>query len=757
MAQIKSISKRRYSGYVYDLHVEDDHSYNINGLAVHNSVSGSLVAYLLSITQIDPLKWDTSFERFLRPSDDGYPDIDMDHSSKFKEQSLKLFKEKWGEYSVIPISNFSTFKIKSIIKDISKFYNIPFQEVNNLTTTMMNEVIPLAKSKHGITAGVYEPTYDEIKEFSTTYNKFIEKYPQIDSHIKNLLGEIRQTSSHAAGLLLLENLNEKLPLIRVKGQLQTPFAEGSAIRALEPLGFLKFDILAITTLDIIENCIYNILLRQNKKIPSFEEIRKWYLDKLHPDKIDYDIKEVYENVWDNKRFLNVFQFTEFGAQEYANKFQPRSLNDINIITSIFRPGPLSSNVHHKFLEAKNDPFSVIYRHPKLKEVLGRTFGMAVFQEDIPKVLVALGKDIDLDEGNLIRKTLIKKGLSKGKDDIAPIIEKYYKGCEENNIDFKTAKTILDELEEFGKYSFSENHSLGYSMISYTCAYLFTFYPIEWACAILQFDAAEGSDSTKKAKAISLVKSYGFNVIFPSINKSGDKWSIIDDNTVAAPFSLIKGIGDKAVPEIIKGQIYTKIEDLLFNENIVYRLLNKRVIHALCKSRTLDELIDDRFDNDKHFYHCVGEMRSEKETKDEKKFISYIEKTKGLYSPISRDEQILDKEVLLGYYDVEKIVTPKMKSTFEKYGYLPISSYPEYQIEDVWFVLQNYEYKVSQKGNKYYLLNVIDDTFKTNIIYAYDLDEAFLVRNSAYYGKITKYNENFGFSLYNTKKVMTRVE
>ncbi len=757
--ELSVINKRDFAKYFLTTKKITDFTKNYslpaNG---RGSVSGSTVAYLLSITQIDPIKWDTSFERFLRPGDDGYPDIDMDHSSKFKEQSLKLFKEQWGDMSVIPISNFSTFKIKSLIKDISKFYKVPFEEVNSLTTSMMNEVIPKAKAKLGITAGVYEPTYDDVKEYSTEYNKFILKYPEIDQHIKSLLGENRQISSHAAGLLLLENLNEKLPLIRVKGELQTPFAEGSAIRALEPLGFLKFDILAITTLDIIENCISNILLRQTGNIPSFEEIKEWYMSKLHPDKIDYDIKKVYENIWDNKKFLSIFQFQESGIQEYSVKYLPRSLNDINIISSVYRPGPLSSNIHHKLLEAKENPQDVKYRHPILKQVLGKTFGLALFQEDIPKVLVGLGKNINLDEGNLFRKILIKKGLSKGKEDIQPIIEKYYEGCKEKGLDLTIAKNILNELEEFGKYSFSENHSLSYSMISYTCAYLFTFFPVEWACAVLEFDAADGADAIKKAKTISLVKSFGFDIIFPDINKSGEKWKIIDDKTIAAPFTLIKGVGLKSVPEILKGQPYSKIEDFLFHDDIIYGKCNKTVINVLCRAGALKDLQDSRFDNDKHFNHCIGEMRSSKETKTAKKLEDYILQTKGMFQPVSKDELLLDKQQLLGFYDVDSIITPQKKKVFEKHGYLPISTFPEYQINEVWFILVDWEYKISKKGNPYYLLSVIDDSYKTNQIYAYDIKNSdWLVKNSCYYGKITKYNEAFGFSLYNAEKVMLRMQ
>ena len=204
---------------------------------------GSPVAYALRITQVDPIKYGLLFSRFLRSDATDYPDIDYDVADPMvlKEQLI----EEWGEDTVAPISNWNTLQLRSLIKDISKFYGVEYTEVNKVTSVMMSEATPLAKQKHGIKAGVYTPTWQEVVEFSPTLRTFLENYPDIKTHVETLVGQVRSCSRHAGGVVVAENLDRHMPLINSGGVRQTPWSEGQNVRHLEPMGFIKFDILVL--------------------------------------------------------------------------------------------------------------------------------------------------------------------------------------------------------------------------------------------------------------------------------------------------------------------------------------------------------------------------------------------------------------------------------------------------------------------------------------------------------------------------------
>ena len=194
------------------------------------SAAGSLLSYVLDITQVDPIKYQLQFERFLTKGGTGYPDIDFD-----VEEPMELKKQladEWGQLTVVPISNFNTLQLRSLIKDIGKFYNIPFTEVNKVTSVMMSEATPKAKAARGQTAGVYTPTFDEVKEYSETLQDFFDKYPEVATHVDNLFGNMRSISRHAGGVVVAENLDRHMPLINSGGVIQTPWSEGTKRQAL---------------------------------------------------------------------------------------------------------------------------------------------------------------------------------------------------------------------------------------------------------------------------------------------------------------------------------------------------------------------------------------------------------------------------------------------------------------------------------------------------------------------------------------------
>jgi len=412
-----------------------------------------------------------------------YPDIDFDVSDPM-EIKEKLISD-WGENTVVPITNYNTLQFRSLIKDISKLYGVDFKEVNDVTSKMLAEATPLAKKKNNIKSGVYAPTYEELLEFSPTLQKFFDKYPQIKHHVEGLHGQIRSQSRHAGGVVIADKLNTQMPLINSGGVIQTPWSEGQNVRHLEPLGFIKFDILGLASLRMVEDCIRHILKRHKGiENPTFEDIKNFYEENLHPEKMNLNDQEVYKNVFHQGKWAGIFQFAEKGAQRFCSKAKPMSVIDLSAITSIYRPGPLAANVHEEYVEAKNNPSSVRYVHPLVKEVVGETFGFLIFQEQIALLAHKLGKDLTLDEGNLLRKLLTKKGTGKGHEKKDAIHAKFIDGCIEKGIAKKDAQGLWDSFEYFSGYGFNKSHAVAYSVLSYQCAFLLHYYPVEWLAAFL---------------------------------------------------------------------------------------------------------------------------------------------------------------------------------------------------------------------------------------------------------------------------------
>jgi len=348
-------------------------------------------------------------------------------------EAKEMFINQFGENTVVPISNYNTLKPRSLVKDISKLYSIEFTEVNQVTSKMLDEAIPICKKIHGITAGVYDPTWEELKEHSESLNAYLKKYPHVAERIESLQKQIRSISRHAGGVLFADNLDEKMPLINSGGVIQTPWTEGQTVRHLEPLGFIKFDILGLKTLEMIETCVENILKTKGNKNPSFKDIKKFYDSNLHPSKINLEDSQVYDYVFGQGNFCGTFQFTNSGAKNFCVQAKPKSIVDIAAITSIYRPGPLSAKVDEKYIEAKNNPNDIFYMHDLVREVTEETYGFIVFQEQLSLLAHKLGKDISLDEGNELRKVLTKKGTGKEVEVKEKLYGKFIDGCKEKGI------------------------------------------------------------------------------------------------------------------------------------------------------------------------------------------------------------------------------------------------------------------------------------------------------------------------------------
>ena len=699
------------------------------------SAAGSLVAYALNITQVDPIKHGLLFSRFLRSDATDYPDIDYDVSDSMALKEKLV--DKWGEDCVAPISNWNTLQLKSLIKDISKLYGIPFTEVNTVTSVMIREATPDAKRKHGIKAGVYVPTWEEVIEFSPALKTYLNKYPQVKTHVEGLVGQVRSCSRHAGGVVIGENLDSHMPLINSGGVRQAPWAEGQNVRHLEPMGFIKFDLLGLSTLKMMEGCIEHVLRRHHGiENPSFEQVRDYYEKNLHPDVIDLNNAEVYENIFHTGKWAGIFQFTEQGAQKFCVRAKPRNIIDVSAITSIYRPGPLSANVHDEYVDAKESPHHIKYLNDDAHEITQETFGFLIFQEQIALLAHKLG-GLTLDEGNMLRKVLTKKGTGKGSVK-GKLHDKFISGCAANKISRDEAQSLWDKFEFFSGYGFNKSHAVSYSIISFQCAWLFNYYPSEWMAAFL-----DKEPESRKEKAINIAKQYGFDIAPLDVNKSGTVWEISDDGkTLIQPLTSIKGLGMAAIEQVLDNRPFLNAEDLLFREGISYSKLNKKAMDALCRGGALDNIVDDRFSGRKHFWStCVVER-----PKNLKKFNENLE----LYEPegdFSQEEIIQFKTDLTGVFPINLVIsTETIERLHDKY-IPPISEYDE-ELQVCWFIPREITARKTKNGKDYWIVNVIDSNNELTRIRCWGVkpnrDKIHL--NRPYLARLN-YDSNWGFSTY----------
>jgi DNA polymerase-3 subunit alpha len=698
------------------------------------SAAGSLTAYVLSITQVDPIKHGLLFSRFMRSDATDYPDIDYDVSDAF---GLKeILAEEWGATTVVPISNYNTLQLRSLVKDISKFYDVPFPEVNNVTGRMVREATPKAKAKHGIKAGVYVPTFEELMEFSDSLGFFLKKYPHIKTHIEALYGQVRSVSRHAGGVVIGENLDKHMPLINSGGVVQTPWSEGQNVRHLEPLGFIKFDLLGLSTLEMIQSAVGHVLKRYHGvENPSFKDIKEYYDNNLHPDKIDLNDKEVYKNIFHKGKFVGVFQFTNSGAQRFCKSAKPSSIIDISAITSIYRPGPLSAGVDKRYVKAKNNVSSIEYLNDVIKEVTSETAGFLIFQEQIALLAHRLGKDISLDEGNKLRKLLTKKGTGKGAKEKNKIYKKFITGCKEKGIEEASADELWQTFEYFSGYGFNKSHAVSYSILSFQCAWLLNYYPECWVAAFL-----DKEPESRKEEAISLAKKSGFDVVPVDINKSGTQWEIDADGvTLIQPLSSIKGLGEKAINQITSFRPFKTIEELLFHEEIIYSKLNKKALSALTLAGALNNLIDERFLGLKHFWAATVEDRP----KTKKKFKENIE----IYSSLGdfdKSERIEQISSLTGLFPFDLAMSEAISINLKNNCVPPISKWDS-DLGVAWFIPREVIEKKTKNGKNYWIISVIDETAAMSKIRCWGVRENDKIYvNRPYMAKLD-YSENWGFS------------
>ena len=732
--ELKIIKDRGFSRYFLTMKAIADKatSMQITGPS-RGSAGGSLVAYVLGITQVDPIKHGLLFSRFLRADATDYPDIDYDVSDPMTLKESLV--NEWGEDNVVPISNWNTLQLRSLIKDIAKFYDIPYQEVNAVTKKMVFEAIGPAKKDHGIKAGVYDPTFEELMKYSPSLQEFLKKYPQVETHVRTLRGQVRSCSRHAGGLVVGEDLNKYMPLIYSGGVRQTPWTEGQNVRHLEPMGFIKFDILGLGTLRMIEDAIRSILKNhRGNSNPTFEDVREFYNSKLHPDRLNLNDSQVYKNIFHKGKWAGVFQFTESGAQAFCKNAKPTSLIDIAAITSIFRPGPLSAKVDKDYVRAKRNPEDIKYIHPIVEAVTKETYGFLIFQEQIALLAHKLGKNISLDEGNLLRKLLTKKGTGKVAAKKTRIHNKFITGCHEKGIDKGDAQRLWDTFEYFSGYGFNKSHAVGYSILSYQCAWILNYYPAEWLSAFLNKEP-----ETRKEKAINVVKNLGYNIQEVNINLSGRNWEISSDGKLIQPLTSIKGLGDKAMDQIIEHRPFSNVEELLFNEDISYSKLNKKSLDVLVRSGACNSISDSRFKHCKHLWLSIASDRPKNQKKLEENIEKYCSE-----SDFSEQEKIENIVNLTGIFPFDLVLDSKVKERLEYLKVPPLAQYDN-DLRLCWFIPREIIPKKTRNGKIFWIINAIDETCQTTNIKCWNVGPKERVHLNRPYVSKLEYDPQWGFS------------
>lgn len=536
---VKRIEKINAENYVYDISVEDSYNFLTSNGIVHNSVGGSLVAYCIGISQVDPIKYNLSFARFLNKArmKTSICDIDVDISKNDRPRALSLLKKEFGYDKTCQIINDVYFSDKTIIQDLGRIFDIPVT-VRNRLTALVGEGDALK--------------IPEVLEFS-------DKHPHIRELFPKLKGLIRNSSTHAGGLLVSDKpMTDYISTLNVRDNIVTCYNG----RTCEQLGFLKMDMLGLNTLSIIKDCL-NFIGRK-----SFD--------------FDYDLDDprVYETI--NKSTLGIFQLEGKGASEYTKKLQPKKFNDIIADLALVRPGAQDSGDADEFLEVRFNGKPIEYDHELLEPILSETNGCILYQEQAMEISRVLSGFTDVEAD------ILRKGIAKKLDYIFTEYKpKFIDGAANNGVDKDIAEKIWNRIEKSSSYSFNKSHSVGYSLVTYQTAYLKTYYPMEYYTAMLNNVESE----EKRNRIYNEIKSLNKNLINPDINNSGQICMYTDDN-IYLSFPLINGVGPAALEAILAHQPYKSFDDFM---NRKTSKVNKGVVKALIEAGAFDRFGDRRDD------------------------------------------------------------------------------------------------------------------------------------------------------------------
>ena len=524
------------------------------------SGAGSIVAYAIGITDIDPIKYSLIFERFLNPERISMPDFDVDFCYERRQEVIDYVGRKYGQDHVSQIITFGTMSARMVIRDVGRALDIPYAETDKLAKMIPNELhITIKKA------------LEQNRELSELY----ENDPEINKLLEiamGLEGLPRQASTHACGIVITkEPVDTYVPLYVRDGLISTQFI----MTTLEELGLLKMDFLGLRTLTVIQDTIN--LVKQNRGIDVV-------FDREMND------PKVYK-LWQNGDSMGIFQFESQGMTNFMKELKPDCLEDIIAGVSLYRPGPMDQIP--RYIANKQDPEHAVYTHPALKPILEVTYGCMVYQEQVMQIVR------DLAGYSLGRADLVRRAMGKKKLDVMAKEREYFihgqtdengnviiPGCIRNGIDEKSANTIFDEMAEFAKYAFNKSHAAAYAVVSYRTAYLKAYYKEEFMAATLNSFLG---NLDKVPLYIDECRKMGIQILKPDINKSFTRFTV-DEGKIRFGLGSIKNVGTAVVDAIVKNReengIFKDFSD--FCERMQGESVNKKCIESLIKAGAFDE-------------------------------------------------------------------------------------------------------------------------------------------------------------------------
>ena len=530
------------------------------GVAVgpgRGSAAGSVVAYCLKITQIDPIKYNLLFERFLNPDRISMPDIDIDFDDDGREKVLHWVSEKYGKERVAHLITFGTMAAKSSIRDVARVQKLPLSEADRLA-----KMVP---ERPGTSLD------DAIKEVPEFKKELEEGSPEIQSVIKNALtleGSVRNTGTHACGIIIArDHLDKYVPVSTVKESV-LEYATQFDGKYVESIGLLKMDFLGLKTLSIIKE--------------SLENIKRSKGEDVDIDNVPLDDKETYE-LYSRGETTALFQFESDGMKKYLRELKPTRFEDLIAMNALYRPGPMGYIPN--FIARKHGREKIEYDLPIMEEILKETYGITVYQEQV-MLLSRTMAGFTRGQSDSLRKAMGKKKI----EEMNKLKIEYLEGCKKNGIDEEKADKVWKDWEEFAKYAFNKSHATCYSYVSYQTAYLKAHYPAEFMAAVLSRNL---NNIDKITFFIKEANRMGIQVLGPDINESALNFTVNKQGIIRFGLAAIKGVGETAAQYIIDEREenggYQDIFDVVKRVNL--KSVNKRSFEALAKAGAFDTFED----------------------------------------------------------------------------------------------------------------------------------------------------------------------
>lgn len=514
------------------------------------SAAGSIVSYILGITEINPLNYNLIFERFLNPERISLPDIDIDFCDKRREEVISYIREKYGKNNVAQIGTYGTMAARAVVRDVGRALGMPYNEVDRL-------------------AKLINPAPGTSLKEEVVLNPDVKRAIESDENVKNLFeislkleGLARHSSIHAAGIVITEKeVYNYAPLfIGPKGEVATQYE----MEGVEKIGLLKVDILGLKTLSVIDDTLK--LIKERKGI----EIKEFPLD----DEKTYQLLSRGESE-------GIFQLESKGMQNLLREIKPEKFEDIIAVLALYRPGPMKSGMVREYIERKKDPSKVKYDHPLLEPILKSTYGVILYQEQVMQIANKLA-NFTMGEADHLRKAMGKKIPSE----MEKLREKFVNGAKKNGVKTEVAEKIFDQISKFAGYGFNKSHSTGYSLISYQTAYLKANFPLEFMTALLN---SEIGNANKIEEYIKECERLGIWILPPDVCESDGEFKIFS-NDIIFGLSAIKNVGSGAIKSIIENRkdgIFKSLFD--FCERVNLRAVNRKVIESLIKAGAFDYL------------------------------------------------------------------------------------------------------------------------------------------------------------------------